>query len=173
MGVKYTITYGTQSKEITDGNNNSFILTYGSQSETISAGNGRTLTCANKVMTSNVVVGTHTLECSGKIMKNNVAISSQSYSPNVTITITGDGKGEAVAVINGVEYGSDAVVSVAPGTVITLKVWGLWISPGRIYVNGNQVASGSSESYNVTVTQNSTVDFSGSIGTYGRIHFTG
>lgn len=40
----------------------------------VEEGQTKTLTCAGKIMATNVTVGTHTLTCAGKVMNNNVTV---------------------------------------------------------------------------------------------------
>lgn len=165
MGVKYSITYGSQTAEITDADNNSFALDYvGVKSESISAGSGKTLPCKDKVMSGNLNVGTHSMACSGKVMRNDVVVSSQSYTPTVTLTITGSGTGggeeNVNLIINGVKYISAQTLTLPKGTELTIRVWGTWITNGWIQVNGTRVWSGTNGTYYVSLNQNMRADIS-------------
>lgn len=151
MGVKYSITYGSQTKEITDAQNNSFTLNYvGVKSESLSAGSGKTLSCANKQMYGNLNVGTHNIACSGKIMRNDVVVTSQSFVTNITMTFTGSGGSSKVYVsLLGLDYMGAATVTIPAGTVLVIHVFKSGFSgTGVININGTQIASGSKVVYN-------------------------
>lgn len=152
---------------------NAAIVYNGATLYALTAGESKTLKTANTRCATDINIGNRTLQCGGMVMTSDVVCRLREVPTTAVITITGDGKGEASAVINGTEYKNNATVTVQLGTTITLKVWGTWLTPGKIYVNGTQVKSGSSATYDVTITQNSTIDFSQSSGTRGQVYFTG
>lgn len=152
---------------------NAAIVYNGATLGSLIAGQSKTLKTASTRCATDISIGGKTLQCAGMVMVQDVTCSLREKPTTATITITGDPKGEASIVINGTEYRSEGTITVPLGSVATLKVWGTWLTPGKIYVNGTQVKSGSSATYDVTITQNSTVDFSKSTGTRGQLYFTG
>lgn len=175
MGIKYSATYNNVTRDVTDASGSSFVLKYGGkdsggndhiiQQETISAGNGRTLSCAGKLMLGDVKVGSiKTISCGGKKAASNIVVSSQSYTPNVTLTIAGSGmygnNREASVYVNGTQYKESATLTVPKGTTVKLEVYGTWVTNGWIQVFGTRVYKGTGGSYNVAIEQNARVDIS-------------
>lgn len=148
-GYKYSIYYdGTGTLRYSNYQNSAIPVTYNGSSKPALTSN-KTISCANKIMAGNLIIGGKTLSCANKIMKSDVLV--QVTAIDVT-AISDDGPTSSTSSITA--YWKVSTPSAYTGVRICCKTgsYPTSIDDGNVYTGAGDVYSSSSYIYKHSIT---------------------